>query len=119
MAKGGRRSTSWKRGVSGNPSGRSRTPATIEARQIIHDVKEAAKALTPKAIATLERIMDDPKAPPAARVGAATAVLDRGWGRPTQAIEGQVSLTFERMILMAIDREEQQALPVLSSSEGE
>ena len=40
--------------------------------------------------------MNDPKAPPAARVGAATAVLDRGWGRPTQSIEGQVGLTFER-----------------------
>jgi hypothetical protein len=38
------------------------------------------------------------------------AVLDRGWGRPTQSIEGQVGLTFERMILMAIEREERQTL---------
>jgi hypothetical protein len=77
---------------------------------VIHDVKEAAKALTPKALATLERVMDDPKAPPAARVGAATAVLDRGWGRPTQSIEGHVGLTFERMILMATERDERQTL---------
>jgi Family of unknown function (DUF5681) len=90
MAKGGKRSTSWKRGQSGNPGGRPRKPATVEARQVIHDVKEAAKALTAKAIATLENIMDNPKAPPAAGVGAATTVLDRGWGRPTQSIEGNV-----------------------------
>src|SRR5208283_3805115 len=43
-----------KRTGGGNPSGRPKTPATIDARQIIHDVKEAAKSLTPKAIATLE-----------------------------------------------------------------
>jgi hypothetical protein len=53
MARGGRRTTSWSKGVSGNPSGRPKNRATIEARQIIHDVKEAAKALTFKAIATL------------------------------------------------------------------
>jgi hypothetical protein len=109
MARGGIRSTSFRPGVSGNPGGRSKHHATIEARQIIHDGKEAAKALTPKAIATLERVMDDPKAPPAARVGAAQAILDRG--RPTQSIEGQVGLTFERMILMATEREERQMLP--------
>ena len=110
MPRGGKRSTSWKRGQSGNLSGRPKRPATIAARQIIADVKEAAKALTPKAIATLEGVMDDPNSPPAARVGAATAILDRGWGRPTQSIEGQVGLTFERMILMATEREERQAL---------
>src|SRR5277367_2542390 len=90
MANGGKRSTSWKRGQSGNHGGRPRKAATVEARQVIHDVKEAAKALTAKAIATLENVMDDPRAPPAARVGAATVVLDRGWGRPTQSIEGNV-----------------------------
>jgi hypothetical protein len=63
--------------------------------------------------------MDDPKAPPAARIGAATAVLDRGWGRPTQSIEGQVGLTFEGMILMAIEREERQSLPAAPSAENE
>lgn len=75
------------------------------------DVKAAAREMTPDALSTLQTVMNDPKAPPAARVGAATAVLDRGWGRPTQSIEGQVGLTFERMILMATEREERQTLP--------
>jgi hypothetical protein len=119
MAKGGRRSTSWSKGVSGNPDGRPKRPVTIEERQIVRDVKEAARALTPKAIVTLERVMDDQKAPPAARVGAATAILDRGWGRPTQSIEGQVGVTFERMILMATERAEQQMLPARSPAEDQ
>jgi hypothetical protein len=106
MAKGGKRSTSWKRGQSGNPGGRPRKPATVEARQVIHDVKEAARALTAKAIATLENVMEkNPKAPPAARVGAATTVLDRGWGRPTQSIEGNVE-PFSLADLVALSMEQ-------------
>jgi hypothetical protein len=116
---GGQRSTSWKRGQSGNRSGRPKRAETIEARKIVADVKAAARELTPKALATLEQVMDDPKAPPAARVGAATAVLDRAWGRPTQSIEGQVGLSFERMILMATERENRQSLPAAPSAENE
>jgi hypothetical protein len=106
--KGGRRSTSWKQGQSGNRSGRPKRPATIEAQRIIADVKEAAKTLTAKAIATLERVMDDPKAPPAARVGAATAVLDRGWGRPTQPIE-EKDRPFSLADLVAMSMEHREA----------
>jgi hypothetical protein len=91
----------------------------VEARKIISDVKAAAREMTPEALATLRTVMNDPKAPPAARVGAATVVLDRGWGRPTQSIEGQVGLTFERMILMATEREEWQTLPAASPAEDE
>ena len=51
------------------------------------DVKAAAREMTPQALGTLQEIMEDKKAPPAARVSAATAVLDRGWGKPGQAVE--------------------------------
>jgi hypothetical protein len=30
--------------------------------------------------------MQDPKCPPAARIGAATAILDPGYGKPAQAV---------------------------------
>ena len=119
MTSGGRRSTSWKRGQSGNPGGRPRKSATVEDRQLIHDVKEAARELTPQALGTLREVMENKRAPPAARVGAATAVLDRGWGRPTQSIEGQVGLTLERMIHMATEREERQAFPAGPSADDE
>jgi hypothetical protein len=110
--KGGRRSTSWKRGESGNPGGRPTRPATVEARQVINDVKEAAKALTGKAIATLDKIMGDATAPASARIGAATAILDRGWGRPTQPIEEKDKpFRWEDLVAMSMaDREEKARL---------
>jgi hypothetical protein len=36
--------------------------------------------------------MNNDHAPSAARVGAAIAILDRGWGKPTQAVEASVSI---------------------------
>jgi hypothetical protein len=119
MTRGGKRSTSFKPGVSGNPGGRPKRPKTIEAKRIVADVKATAREMTPEALSTLRTVMNDPKAPPSARVGAATAVLDRGWGRPTQSIEGQVTLSFEQMILMATEREERLTLPALPTGESE
>src|SRR6516165_10137401 len=87
MPRGGRRSTSWRPGTCPNPGGRPKRPETIEARRIVSDVKAAARELTPQALATLECVMANAKAPPAARVGAATALLGRGWGKPGQGIE--------------------------------
>jgi hypothetical protein len=89
MPKGGLRSTSFKPGASGNLAGRPRRPETIEAKRIVADVKTAARKLTPEALGTLQEVMEDKKAPPAARVSAATAILDRGWGRPKQTIEAE------------------------------
>jgi hypothetical protein len=51
------------------------------------DVKAAARELTEDAIDTLATVMKDPKAPAAARISAAQALLDRGYGKPPQAIE--------------------------------
>jgi hypothetical protein len=39
------------------------------------------------AINTLASIMKNPKTPAAARISAAQAILDRGYGRPPQGIE--------------------------------
>jgi hypothetical protein len=65
------------KGTSGNPGGRPR---------VLGDVQELARERSPEAINTLAAIMDDKKAPPAARVAAANSLLDRGYGKPTQPI---------------------------------
>ncbi len=87
MTRGGWRSTSFRAGQSGNPTGRPKRPATIEARRLFRDVADAARELTVDAINTLADIMKNPNAPAAARISAAQALLDRGYGKPAQAIE--------------------------------
>jgi Family of unknown function (DUF5681) len=100
--RGGRRSTSFKKGQSGNPGGKPKRFAELppeakaEAIQAIHDVKAAAKAESADAIKTLKTVMNNESAPSAARVGAAIAILDRGWGKPTQAVEANVNI-FDQM----------------------
>ena len=53
---------------------------------MLGDVQELAREQSPQAIKTLAKIMNDEKTPPAARVAAANALLDRGYGKPTQPI---------------------------------
>ncbi len=48
------------------------------------EIRSLARAHTETAINALVGIMNQKKAPPAARVSAANALLDRGWGKPTQ-----------------------------------
>jgi hypothetical protein len=52
------------------------------------DLREAAQRHTDEALAILVEIANDPNAPPAARVAASTAILDRSHGKPRQMIEG-------------------------------
>lgn len=52
------------------------------------DIRSLARGHTEGALATLASIMHSAEAPPAARVAAANALLDRGWGKPTQVIQG-------------------------------
>ena len=57
--------------------------------KVIAEVKELARAHTGEAIETLVSIMTNPQAAPAARVSAANALLDRGYGKPPQHITGE------------------------------
>ena len=64
----------WYPGMpSPNPGGRSKQIARVV---------ELARERTEQAIETLEKIMNDDKASSTARVAAASALLDRGWGKP-------------------------------------
>lgn len=52
------------------------------------NIKSLARAHTESAIKVLAGIMNQPTAADSARVAAATALMDRGWGKPTQPVSG-------------------------------
>lgn len=62
-----------------NPGGRP--------KELVH-VRDLARQHTEAAIRTLSEIMHDEGQPGAARTAASTALLDRGWGKPSQMISG-------------------------------
>ena len=75
-------------GQSGNPSGRPR---------IVLAVRDLARAHTEAAIDTLAEIMQDPDAHAAARISAASELLNRGYGRPVdQKVLLAMSATIDR-----------------------
>jgi hypothetical protein len=64
----------------------------------------------------LASIMRQPEHPPAARLAAAVALLDRGWGKPAQAltVDGETSIRVViRHILEGPDGEAMDAEPPL------
>src|SRR5215472_8733707 len=69
----------FKPGQSGNPGGRSRA-------QI--DVRNAARKHTQAAIDTLVLVMRNGK--PSEAAMAANSLLDRGWGKPRQAVDAAI-----------------------------
>ncbi len=69
--------TAWKKGQSGNPGGRPKE---------VKEVKMLARQHTKEALEILVEMMKN-GSPDRTRVAAAEALLDRAWGRPTQALD--------------------------------
>ena len=73
----------WKKGQSGNPGGRPAVP---------EDVKEALRAASPQAVATLVQIMLNGKSEDT-RVKAANIILERAHGKAVAAVDVRVTDT--------------------------
>lgn len=74
------RGKAFAKGSSGNPGGRPKLPDDVK------HVRELARSYTMNAIEALVQTLGDGGW--AAKVAAANALLDRGWGKPEQAIVG-------------------------------
>ena len=80
----------WRKGVSGNPRGRP--PARI-------DIAALARVHGPRCIEVAVELLDDPDS--RIRLGALVALLDRGFGRPVQAIAADPNTAPIAMHLLA------------------
>jgi hypothetical protein len=93
-------SGSFKPGNCANPNG------SVTVNQAVNDVKKLAREHTADAIEDLAAIMKDPQKPAAARVTAAVALLDRGWGKPAQSVNIEQS---KRVIDISVQMTPQEA----------
>ena len=62
-------------------------PTTKRSRTIT-EIRSLARSHTRTALNVLVGVMRSTKAPAPARIAAANAILDRGWGKAAQAVEG-------------------------------
>ena len=72
-------------GHGGPRPGAGRKPGKVSKAKL--DIAERAKTHGEAALLTLVEVMQDTDAPHNARVSAANALLDRGYGRPLQGVD--------------------------------
>jgi hypothetical protein len=85
MARGGRREGAGRKKGTKDRKPRS-SPIIIANAQEKRELREAAREYTERALKTLAAICSEGQSE-AARVSAACALLDRGYGKPTQQVE--------------------------------
>ena len=95
MARGGKREGAGRKKGSKDTRPRS-SPVIIAPAQEKRELREAARQFTEDALKTLAAICNDGQSE-AARVSAACALLDRGYGKPTQQLETGSPGEFSRM----------------------
>jgi|SRR5215471_4154188 len=94
----------WQKGQpSANPGGRPKGP--------VADIAALAREYGPHAIATLVKCLNDPKH----RVAAATALLDRGYGRPHQTVVGEHNVSVLHLIAAKLVSETLEPTPATNA----
>jgi len=73
------------------------------------EIASLARKHTRTAIRTLVGIMNQPLASASARVAAAVALLDRGWGKPKQSHEAEITHRYAIEIPALMDNAEWEA----------
>ena len=95
MARGGKREGAGRKKGSEDRRPRS-SPVIIATAQQKRELREAAREFTDDALKTLAEICKEGQSE-SARVSAACALLDRGYGKPTQQVETGSPGEFSRM----------------------
>lgn len=81
--------------------GRGRPKGSLN--KVTASVKEAAQKFTDDALETLAQIMRDGESE-AARVAAANSILDRGHGRPKQALDVDATVAATIQVITGVPR---------------
>lgn len=80
--------TDLKKNLSGSGPGGARPGSGRKPGKVTATLREIAREHTDKAVKALLDVLENADAPPAARVAAANSILDRGYGKPSQPIDG-------------------------------
>lgn len=110
--------------------GSEATPCGVVAKRrfkqrTMTELRSLARSFTKGAIDVLVHLMSSNEVNPAARVAAAIAILDRGWGKPVQPVDSEGSIELihriERVIVhpdniagQTVERVDDQALLKIS-----
>ena len=102
----------FRKGVSGNPSGKRKNPLTPEEelartikrahREALKDVREAFLELSGLARDTIEQAQLAEDCPWPVRLAAAKEVLDRAFGKPKEIVENQGHTSFVQIVQRAL-----------------
>ena len=100
----------WKKGISPNPGGRTNRHPEVDA---------LAREWGPEAVATMAELMRDTTATPSIRLAAATALLDRGFGRPKQTVDATVNINLAEEHLAALNALTDAAIQLSASDQDQ